>query len=74
MLLKFKKYEVILNVDKRALVKELFGEQKKPLDELRHAVTYYDKCYYEIMNLSNDVVDFPLYRVMANDMKVGLGK
>lgn len=74
LLVKFKKYEEILNVDKRTLVKELFGEEKKPLDELRQAVTYYDKAYYEIMNLSNDVVDFPLFRVMAKDMKEGLGK
>ena len=56
------------------LIKELFnGDEKAPLDKLREAVNHYDKAYYEIMNLSNDIVDFPLFRVMASEMKKGLG-
>jgi len=72
---KFKLYEYILNVDKKALIKELFkGEQKAPLEKLRESVTHYDKAYFEIMTLANDVVEFPLFRVMTKDMKEGLGK
>jgi hypothetical protein len=31
LLQKYKEYEYILNVDKKALLKELFGEEKAPL-------------------------------------------
>lgn len=37
-------------------------------------MTHYDKAYYEILNLSNDVMDYPLFRVMTKDMKTGLAK
>lgn len=71
----FKKYEYILNVDKKALIKELFKSgEKAPLHKLRESVTHYDKAQYEIMTLANDVVDFPLFRVMTKEMKDGLGK
>jgi hypothetical protein len=44
LLEQFKKYEYILNVDKKALIKELFkGGEKAPLSRLREAVTHYDK-------------------------------
>ena len=57
------------------MVKELFSKDNKaPLDKLREAVTHYDQAYNEIMNLANDVVDFPLFRVMTAEMKKGLGK
>ena len=41
------------------------GDEKAPLNELREKIDHYRKAHYEIMNLSNDVVDFPLFRVMA---------
>lgn len=73
LLQKYKLYEYILNVDKKALVKELFGgEEKAPLDELRSRIKHYDTAYYEILNLSNDIVDYPLFRVMAQNMKQNL--
>ncbi len=62
---KYKAYEYILNVDKKELIQSLFGEQKAPLEELREKIDHYRKAHEEIMNLSNDVVDFPLFRVMA---------
>ena len=75
LLEKFKQYEDILNVDKKALIKELFkGEEKAPLEKLREKVTHFDKCHFEIMTLANDVVDFPLFRIMTKEMKEGLGK
>lgn len=65
LLKKYKEYEYILNVDKKKLHKELFGEEKASLQELRERLLHYDKAHLEIMNLSNDIVDFPLFRVMA---------
>lgn len=66
LLEKYKKYEYILNVDKKALLKELFnGDEKAPLNEIREKIMHYKIAYDDIMNLSNDVVDYPLFRVMA---------
>lgn len=62
-----------MNVDKKALIKELFGgEEKASLEELRNRIKHYDNAFYEILNLSNDIVDFPLFRVMAHNMKSNL--
>mmetsp|Transcript_43579 Transcript_43579/g.42092 ORF Transcript_43579/g.42092 Transcript_43579/m.42092 type:complete len:144 (-) Transcript_43579:2649-3080(-) len=75
LLYKYKQYEYILNVDKKDLIKTLFkGEEKAPLSKLREEVTHYDTAYYEILNLSNDVVEYPLFRVMTQEMKEGLAK
>lgn len=75
LLSKYKQYEYILNVDKNALVKELFKpDEKAPLERLREEIGHYDKAAYEIMNLSNDVVDYPLFRVMAQSMKQNLSR
>jgi len=73
LLEQYKKYEYILNVDKKALLKELVGEEKAPLGVLRERIEHYRQAHYEIMNLSNDVVDYPLFRVMAQNMKTNLG-
>lgn len=57
------------------MIQELFSKEgKAPLERLREAVKHYDQAYNEIMNLSNDIVDFPLFRVMTGEMKKGLGK
>jgi hypothetical protein len=70
LLEKYKQYEYILNVDKKNLIKELFGgEQKATIQELREKILHYQKAYDEILNLSNDIVEFPLFRVMAAKMK-----
>ena len=69
LLEKYKQYEYILNVDRKLLIKELFGEQKASLKELRERIQHYLNAYNEILNLSNDVVDYPLFRVMASKMK-----
>ena len=65
MLERYKKYEYILNIDRKKLMKELFGENKAPLEELRERIKHFDQANYDILNLSNDIVDFPLFRVMA---------
>jgi hypothetical protein len=62
-------------VDRKALVKELFnGEEKASIKELREKIMHYDNAYNEILNLSNDVMDFPLFRVMAGKMKEQLAQ
>lgn len=73
LLEKYKKYEYILNVDSKQLIKDLFnGEEKASLKELKEQIHHYDVAYHEILNLSNDVVDFALFRVIATGMKEGL--
>lgn len=42
---KYKQYEYILNVDKKALIKELFGEEKAPLNELRQRIEHYRQAH-----------------------------
>jgi len=73
----FKEYEYILNVDKKALIQELFkgGEDggKKSLAEIKTEIQHYEKAYYEIMTLSEDDVDFKIFRVMTKKLKAGLG-
>ena len=66
---KYKKYEYILNVDRKQLIKSLFGEEKAPLNVLRERIQHFEQAYMEILNLSNNVVDFPLFRVMAAKLK-----
>lgn len=72
LLERYKQYEYILNVDRKQLIKELFGEQKAPLKDLREKIQHYQDAYTAILNLSNDVVDFPLFRVVAGKMKESL--
>ena len=56
-------------MDRKQLIKELFGENKAPLKEIREKIKHYDDAYIAILNLSNDVVDYPMFRVMAAKMK-----
>lgn len=73
----YKKYEYILNVDKKALIDDLFkgGEegQKKALEDIKERISHYDQAHYEIMTLSEDEVDYRLFRVMAKKLKTQLG-
>lgn len=49
LLNKYKEYEYILNVDKKQLIKELFGgEQKASLKELKERIQVYDRAQNEI--------------------------
>ena len=45
LLAKYKEYEYILNVDKNALLKELLGEEKASLGELRSRIEHYRKAH-----------------------------
>jgi hypothetical protein len=73
----YKKYEYILNIDKKQLIDDLFkgGEKgvKVPLAEIKAQIEHYDKAYYEINTLSEDEVDFRIFRVMSKKLKTQLG-
>lgn len=77
LLKKYKKYEYVLNVDKKALIDDLFkgGEDgaKKSLEEIKQVIISYEKAHYEIMTLSEDEVNFRIFRVMAKKIKEQLG-
>lgn len=77
LLQQFKKYEYILNVDKKALVDDLFkgGEEggKKPLPEIKEAILHYQQAHYEIMTLAENTVNLKIYRVNTQKMKRDLG-
>jgi hypothetical protein len=77
LLQQFKKYEYILNVDKKALVDDLFkgGEDgaKKPLADIKEAILHYQQAHYEIMTLAENTVNLKIYRVNTQKMKKDLG-
>lgn len=77
LLAKFSKYEYLLNVDRKQLVNEIFNKvitegepsEKIPLHEIRVQLKKFELAEYEILNISNDIVDFPLYNVQAAKIK-----
>ena len=72
---KYKEYEYILNVDKKELIDDLFKPgQKKTLEEIREKVAHYDQAYYEIMTLSEDEVNFNVFRIITKKLKQELGE
>ena len=77
LIAEFKKYEDILNINKKALVDDLFkggeGGKKRSLNEIREQVEHYCKAYYDIMTLKEDTVNFKIYRVVTKKMKEELG-
>ena len=78
----YKKYEYILNVSKTRLIKDLFNKpiteenlkEKADYDEIAVQLNKYHTAEYEILNISNDVVDFPVFQVKAADLKTRLAK
>ena len=59
------------------MIKELFNrpiteenkEKKAPYEEISAQLTKYHEAEYEILNISNDVVNFPIFQVKAGDLK-----
>ena len=47
---------------------------KATVDEIRTEVEHYHVAYQEIMNLSNDIVNFPIFRVEAATLKRNLAQ
>lgn len=78
LLERYKKYEYILNVDKKELIHNLFGDgteanPKKSMEEIKEQILHYEQAHYEIMTLSEDEVDFRIFRVIAKNLKEELG-
>jgi hypothetical protein len=68
----YKKFEYLLNIEKKDLVEELFdnkellettGNKKADIKTIREAILLYHKAADEILNLSNDWIDTPMFRV-----------
>lgn len=78
LLAKYKEYERIINVEKKELIKSLFegGEDggKVSLEEIKEKILEYEQAHYEIMTLSEDEVDFRIFRVMAKRLKEQLAE
>ena len=49
-------------------------DKKAALQVIHDAVEKFHIAEYEISNLSNDIVDFPIFRVDAKDLKSKLAK
>jgi len=75
LLEKYKKYEYIFNVDKKELIDTLFkGETKKTLAEIKEQVSHYDQAHYDIMTLSEDEIDFNVFKIITKKLKNELGE
>ena len=47
---------------------------KAPFKEISEKIWQFHTHEYEILNISNDTVDFPIFQVKAKDMKERLAK
>ncbi len=67
----YKRFEFILNFDKKKQIKALLGDydNKATVEELREHIKKFDDAYYEILNLTSDTVDFPIFRLLAANAK-----
>jgi len=73
LLNKYKEFEVILKTSKKEKVSSLFDE-KKPIEEIREELEFYEKTYFDICNTSNDYVDFPIFKIEAKSLKEKLAE
>ena len=65
-------------MDRKKLIEELFkggedGKEKKSLKEIKEKILHYEQAHYEIMTLSEDEVDYRIFRVIAKKLKEELG-
>ena len=69
-------------MDKRRLIKDLFSrpiteentEEKAPFEEIAAKLNQFHEAEYQILNISNDIVDFPIFQVEAGNLKIELAK
>ena len=73
LLNKYKEFEDILNTSATEKVKQLF-EPKSPIEDVREALNYFEQKYFDILNCSNNLVNFPIFKVEAQDLKNKLSK
>ena len=70
----FKKFEYIMNINKKDMVDSLFKkgenkEEKATLAEIKEQATHFENAYMEIMTLAEDEVNFKLFRVITKKLK-----
>ena len=60
------------------MIEDLFsgGENgsKRSLDEIKEKILHYEDAFYKIMTLSEDEVNFRIFRVMSKKLKEQLGE
>ena len=49
-------------------------DDKAPFDVIAEQINKFHLAEYEILNISNDVMDFPVFQVKATDLKLRLAK
>ena len=73
LLNKYKEFDDILRTSKTKKVDSLFKE-KVPIEEIRTALEYYEDTYANILNTSNDYIDFPIFKIEAKHLKENLSE
>jgi hypothetical protein len=73
----YKKFEFVLNVDRKELIDSLFNVpdapyNKVPLEAIKEEITRFHEAEEEILNISNNLNDFPMFRVKAAKLKNSL--
>lgn len=73
----YKKFEFVLNIDSKELIESLFNVpdvpyNKLPLDAIKEEITRFHEAEEEILNISNNLCDFPMFRVKAAKLKNSL--
>lgn len=80
ILAQYKKYEYLLNVERNQLVDSLFANQeneggpKVSIELIKEQIEIYHIAAEEIMNLSNDQIETPMFRVQTAKIKDTLSK
>lgn len=79
LLEEYKKYEFVLNVDERDLLESLFDVpemqySKQDLETIRAEIERFYNAEEEILNISNNHIDYPMFRVKAQKMKTELAR
>ena len=74
LLEEYKQYEFVLNVDYHELCESLFNVpgmlyDKKDLDAIREQIERFYNAEEEILNISNNYNDYPMFRVKAEKLK-----
>lgn len=74
LLEQYREFEYVLNVDKKELIDGLFkgGEnkdEKQPLEVIQEKIQHFDDAFMKILTLSEDEVNFKLFRVATKKLK-----
>ncbi len=53
---------------------DLLDQYKRSLEEIKEKILHYEDAFYKIMTLSEDEVNFRIFRVMSKKLKEQLGE